>query len=67
MANPIKCVGCSKFVPYAEMQEGGGARFCYEPLSEFGPERCEWTCVACVERERRDDEYTAEHGRWRHA
>lgn len=47
----IKCAACGKFIPYADMADGGPARFAYEPLSEFGPEVVEWTCATCSEKE----------------
>ena len=46
---PVKCVGCGKFIPYDDTGEDGHARFHFEPLSEFGPEVSEWTCAQCAE------------------
>lgn len=43
----IPCTCCGKFMAYAEMDDGGGATFHFEPLSEFGPEVSEWTCRRC--------------------
>ena len=47
----IKCVSCGRFISYA-MACGGGARFYFEPDNHFGPERSEWTCKQCVEKEK---------------
>lgn len=48
-----KCVSCGRFVPFSQMG-GGGAEFYFEPDNHFGPERSEWTCARCVEKERRE-------------
>ena len=47
---PIKCISCGRFIPYSDMDpERGPASFYFEPDNEFGRERSEWTCAACVE------------------
>jgi hypothetical protein len=51
----IKCCGCGRFIPYSEMDEGGGARFYFEPDSHRGPEISEWTCAACMDKDRKHD------------
>lgn len=43
-----KCESCGRFISYAEMAEGGGAKVDVTPDSHFGPERIEWTCPACI-------------------
>ena len=43
----IKCAACGHFIAYAEMEDGGGARFYFEPDSHKGPEISEWTCARC--------------------
>lgn len=50
--NAVKCIDCGKFIPNEQLGEGGGAKFYFEPDNHFGPERSEWTCKACVEKER---------------
>lgn len=47
----IKCVECGRFIPYSQMEFGGGARFYFEPDSHKGPEVSEWTCKECTEHE----------------
>lgn len=42
---PVKCVGCGKFIGMADFDRG---RCDFEPLSEFGPEKVEWSCWRCV-------------------
>lgn len=44
----IKCVSCGQFIPYSEMERGGGAEFYFEPDSHKGPEISEWTCAKCA-------------------
>lgn len=42
---PIRCTDCGKFMtpdPVTDICE-------FEPLSEFGPEKVEWTHRACLE------------------
>ena len=46
-----KCVACGKFIPYSQMEKGGGAHFHFVPDNEFGPEVSEWTCASCTPRE----------------
>lgn len=46
----IKCASCGKFIPYKEMKDGGGAKYFYEPDSEYGHEISEWTCKACTDK-----------------
>ena len=46
-AEPVKCVGCGKFVSYAEMSDGS-ASYYFEPDNHFGPEVSEWTCARCA-------------------
>lgn len=46
-----KCVACGKFIPYSQMESGGGAEFYFIPDNHFGPERSEWTCAECVKRD----------------
>jgi hypothetical protein len=43
----IKCVYCGRFISYADM-ETGEALFYFEPDSDRGSERNEWTCKRCV-------------------
>jgi hypothetical protein len=43
----ITCADCGRFISYADCLDG--ARFRFEPLSEFGPERSEWICKRCNE------------------
>jgi hypothetical protein len=52
MTSAIKCGGCGKFIPYEDCLDG--ARYEFEPLSEFGPERSEWICKRCVKAEQRE-------------
>lgn len=59
MNDAIKCDACGRFISYAEMQEGGGARFYFEPDSHRGPERCEWTCEQCLDKNWREAEQRA--------
>ena len=47
----IKCVACGKFIPYSDL-EHGLASFHHEPSSLRGHEVNEWTCAACVIKER---------------
>ena len=47
----IRCGGCGRFIAYAELEEGGSARFYFEPDSHKGPEISEWTCGRCVDLE----------------
>ena len=51
----IKCAGCGKFLGYAEMEPGGGAKHEFEPLSEFGPEVSDWIRRKCNEREQQEN------------
>lgn len=50
MSDGIKCVGCGRFISREEI-DAGRAAFLFEPDSHFGPERSEWTCSNCVDRE----------------
>lgn len=49
---PINCISCGKFIAYSQLVEGGGASHYFEPDNEFGRERSEWTCKACVEKQK---------------
>jgi hypothetical protein len=51
MPTNIICVACGRFVALAEMQDGS-AVFHFEPDSHKGPEVSEWTCAACVAKDR---------------
>jgi hypothetical protein len=44
---PMNCVGCGQFVGASDED----ARCEYEPLSEYGPEKIEWLCGGCVQKE----------------
>jgi hypothetical protein len=50
-----KCVGCGKFMGYEEMKKG---RHHFEPSSHFGPEKSEWECSKCVEKEKTSEART---------
>jgi hypothetical protein len=47
----VKCASCGRFISYCEMEDGGGAKFYFEPASHFGPEITEWNCKECVAKE----------------
>jgi rubredoxin len=53
---PVKCAACGRFIADERLAASHNG---FEPLSEFGPERSEWTCPECVERERWEDELWA--------
>lgn len=54
----IACAGCGKFIAYADI-DAGRSHCDYEPLSDFGPERIEHVCPACITKENQGDQASA--------
>jgi hypothetical protein len=48
-ADQPKCAGCGRFIAYDDCD---ASRYDFTPLNEFGPEEVEWTCPACLAKER---------------
>jgi hypothetical protein len=47
--NIFKCDNCGKFIPYSQLNEGGGASSCFVPDSDVSYEEEKFRCKKCTE------------------
>ena len=48
--NPIKCESCGKFIPYLQLEKGGGASVNFIPDTEITQEETLFRCKDCTEK-----------------
>lgn len=46
----IKCDCCGKFIPYSQLQDGGGASHAFVPDSDVSYEEDKYRCNKCTEK-----------------
>jgi len=46
----IQCDRCGRFIPYTQLDKGGGASSCFIPDSYFTYEEQKFRCAKCTEK-----------------